>query len=522
MKTIRLEQARTEIGPGNEGMKVTFPVTTETGSHELWFKSPNAQLVADRCDAAVVAMLQLAMLQGYEVIHSEMPISEELYYNLTYHVIPQLQLGSVRARELRIEAPRTRKKFDAVGVGTGMSLGIDSFATFAEYANPVDLPDYRITHFTYFRVGAHHGFDIELGRSKLTNQELYDGQLVCAQEFCREYGYELLIIDSNLGGFLTRAFQKNAFSCNHTYRNVAAALMLQNILGIYFYSSAFSLNLFEFSLRVDSAAYEKWLLPYLGSGSIRFLNSNRAWTRFEKTRIVSQIPASYRYLTVCLLDVTNCGKCAKCRKTLMSLDALGDEVLDFYASVFDLDEYRTGSRGEWFSSIESKLHLPGLVGEDMTEVYRAAQRRNAPFLPPMDVDTEAQPWEVGLVRVGKASLRVAPNKKAAEIMPIRRNRLVQCLGTKSGWFKVRRDGVVGYIDPAQVEMFESRTHYEGVTATVQTSTKLFVLPSPKSMAIEDLDDGSTLRIVRSLKHFHFVSTSSGTNGWVDIDSVVCS
>lgn len=98
VKTIRLEEARIEIGPGSEGMRVTFPVTTETGSYELWFESSDTQLVADRCDAAVVAMLSAAMVQGYDVIQSEMPISEELYYNLTYHVIPQLRLGGNRAR----------------------------------------------------------------------------------------------------------------------------------------------------------------------------------------------------------------------------------------------------------------------------------------------------------------------------------------------------------------------------------------------------------------------------------------
>ena len=519
VKTIRLEEARIEIGPGSEGMRVTFPVTTETGSYELWFESSDAQLVADRCDAAVVAMLSAAMVQGYDVIQSEMPISEELYYNLTYHVIPQLRLGGNRAKELKIDAPRTRSTFEASGVGTGMSLGIDSFATYAEYADPVDSPDYRITHFTYFRVGAHHGRDVELGRSSLSNQELYEGQLNRAREFCREYGYKLLVLDSNLGGFLTRAFEKISFRRSHTYRNVAAALMLQNVLGTYFYSSAYNLDLFELSLRADSAAYEKWLLPHLGTGSIRFLNSNRAWSRLEKTKIVSQTPASYRYLTVCLLGVKNCGKCFKCRKTLMALDALGDDVLDLYASSFDLDEYRAASRDEWFGSIYSRMAVPGFVGDDMKDIYRVAQQNHPSLVPPIDVEWPAEAWEVARVSATNASLRVEPTRAAVEIMQFRRSQLVEVLGSKSGWFKVRRDGVVGYIDPRQVEVLEIREEGAGATASVQSSTELFLLPSFRSKVLEELDEGSTLTVVRSLKRFYFVRTMAGTTGWVAIDSV---
>lgn len=519
VKTVRLEQARIEISPLSGRMRVIFPATTETGCHELWFESSDTQLVADRCDAAVVAMLPMAMVQGYDAIQSDMPISEELYYNLTYQVIPQLRLAGARAKELTIEAPRTGKEFGASGVGTGMSLGIDSFATYAEYAKPIDVPNYRITHFTYFRVGAHHGRDLELGRSELSNQELFDGQLARVREFSQEYGYVLLVLDSNLGSFLTKAFEKNAFRRNHTYRNVAAALMLQNTLGTYFYSSAFNLDLFQFSLSTDSAAYEKWLLPYLSTGSIRFLNSNRAWSRIEKTRLVSQIPESYKYLTVCLLDIKNCGKCTKCRKTLMALDALGDDVLDRYASSFNLDEYRATSRGEWFGSIYSRMAEPGLVGADMKDVYCEAQRRNAFFLPVMSVEREAEPWEVGRVIIPKASVRLEPDQRSVEILLLRRSYLVECLGDQAGWIKIRRGGLVGYMRKPDMEILESAPEAEGATAFVRGSAELFVLPSSKSQVVEELDEGSTLSVMRSLKRFYFVRTPAGRTGWVAINSV---
>ena len=508
---------QTDVDTG--AMRATFTVSTDTGSHELWFEVPEGELVTDRCDAVVVAMLPVAMLQGYDAIQSDIPISEALYYNLTFHVIPQLALGSSRAKELKIEAPRTLDTYASSGVGAGMSLGIDSFATLREYADPVDAPQYKITHLAYFNVGAHHGFDVELGRSELSRRELYEGQLLRVQEFCREHGYRLLVLDSNLAHFLRVAFRRTLFKWTHTYRNAAAVLMLQNVLGTYFYSSAFNLNLFEFSLRTDTAAYEKWLLPYLSNGNTRFLNSGRAWSRFEKTQTVSQMPESYKYLTVCLVGVRNCGKCMKCRKTLMALDALGDDVLDLYASSFDLDEYRATSRGEWFSSIYSRMAEPGLVGDDMKEIYRAAQARHAPFLPPMPVDKVAEEWVIGRTNVERASVRVEPDRSAAEIMQIRYNYLVECLGYRAGWVKIRRFGLVGYIDAHEVAILNAREIDVDTTVVTQEQAVLLVLPSSKSQVVEELDEGSALSVMRSLKRFYFVRTPAGRTGWVAINSV---
>lgn len=519
VKSVRLGKIRVDSDSTTTGMRVTFPVVTETGEHELWFETPEGQLVIDRCDAAVVAVLPLAMLQGYDTIESEIPISEELYYNLTYHVIPQLQLGGIRAKELKINAPRTGKTFNTSGVGTGMSLGIDSFATLSEYAHPIDAPNYTLTHLTYFNVGAHHGTDLELGHSELTPRELYEGQLIRVREFCQEYGYKLLVLDSNLSPFLRRAFRKSFFNWTHTYRNAAAALMLQNSLGTYFYSSAINLDLFQFSLRSDTAAYEKWLLPYLSTGSIRFFNSNRAWSRFEKTRIVSQVPESYRYLTVCLLDVRNCGRCMKCRKTLLALDALGDDVLDLYHESFDLDEYRRVSRPEWFGSIYSRMAKPGLPGEDMKEIYRAAQRRGATFLPSMGVEREAAAWEVGRISVPTASVRVEPHESSVEILRVPHMYAVQLLGERSGWFKIRRDGLVGYIDAKDVALLQPRELEKNTIGIVEAPTPLYALPSRQSLVVEELRGGSILSVLRSLKNFYFVENEDGTKGWTPISSV---
>ena len=61
-------------------------------------------------------------------------------------------------------------------------------------------------------------------------------------------------------------------------------------------------------------------------------------SRMTKLKKVVKYAPSYKYLNVCLEDGDNCGKCEKCVRTLLGIDALG--ALDNYAEVFDIDYYR--------------------------------------------------------------------------------------------------------------------------------------------------------------------------------------
>lgn len=385
MKTITIKNVKTQPGPDNLTARLVFTIQTELGEHDLWFQVKEQwgkYLTDDRCDPAVVALVRFAVRLGYDKIASEWPISQELAYNLQYHVIPQLRRAKGSAgHPLVLEIPIIDSVFRGRGVGSGMSLGIDSFATLAEYSKTSPLEEYRITHFTYFNVGAHHGQDIKLGKSKLTSRQLYEGQLAKAYRFSAENGYDLVVVDSNLSTFLRAAIGRSYFSYSHTYRNSAAAMCLQKLFSKYYYSAAYNLDDFAFSLTYDAGAYEKWLLPHLGTGSMRFYSSNQAWNRFEKTELVAQMPESSRYLTVCLMGIDNCGKCDKCRKTLMALDVLGEDVIDRYDESFDLEEYKSVSRAEWFGDIEGLMGRKGLYGEDMKDIYRYAMATKFPYLP---------------------------------------------------------------------------------------------------------------------------------------------
>lgn len=178
---------------------------------------------------------------GFEIIQSYITISEKLYYNLTYHVIPQIyEVEKGKFLLVSIEVERIWGLGEAVAAG--MSRGVDSFATMYEYTCVMNIENYKTTHYTYFNVEAHHGPDYITRNSNLSSKELYQGQMIKTRAFCEKYGYKLIIVDSNLADFLSPFFGRGSFNRTRTFRNLGAALLLQNGIRRYYYSAAYNLD----------------------------------------------------------------------------------------------------------------------------------------------------------------------------------------------------------------------------------------------------------------------------------------
>ncbi len=323
----------------------------------LWYQinSEFSECVCDdRCDSAVTSLLLAAMKFGYKSIKSDYPISEKLYYNFKYHFIPQICLiAKKNISRIKIDMPIINKNYTGSLVATGMSRGVDSFATMYEYGKEFELKGYQINTFTYFQAGAHHGYDPIIGRGSETKQELYENQMKITKEFCNKYGYPLIIVDSNIDSILRdpEMFREKAFDRTHTFRNLGIVMLLQKGISKYYYSSAYQLNQFNFRLNTDMAYWEKWIIPHLSTGSVEFYQSNQAWSRMDKVKMISNLEESYDYLQVCLIQTGNCGKCVKCKRTLIELDALGDKILDKYKKSFDIEKYKREDREKWFRDI---------------------------------------------------------------------------------------------------------------------------------------------------------------------------
>ena len=444
VRKIIIHSVKIGDSPDNElKTRLTYQVSSETGHGDLWFEVDTKfadALTSDRIDSALIAIFPMALKNNYDVLESEIPISERLYYNLTRHVIPQMYSAEgASGKTLQISAPVTNEVFNSTGVASGMSLGVDSLATLAEYGPNSELPNYKLTHFTYFNVGAHHGYDWRIGRGKYSGRELFEGQLKKALELSNKVGIPLVVIDSNLASFLSNTIGRSQFYMTHTFRNIASASILQKMIGRYYYSAAYNLDRFTVNLSGDSATYEKWLLPYLSTGSIEFFSANMAWSRFQKLQKVIEIEASHDYLMVCFVGIDNCGECDKCRKTLMMLDVLGEDTLDLFKNSFDLDKYRSSFREKLFKGIYGEMRRKGVYGADMQEMFSYAIESGFPHLQEPDLTLHKNEVTVAVTHLSVA-LRDLPSTLARTQKVVKQGTILRSIGKFGGWSKVT-DGV---------------------------------------------------------------------------------
>ena len=317
--------------------RLCYEVEWQGRTHELTYKIDDGYsdwLDVGCADGAIVPFIYYAVRFGFD-IQSSVPVSSELLFSLNHLVVPEL-CNAVGNETVHIVAPeRDSDEMCGNAVGSGFSGGVDSFATFCEYA--VDCDDAnRITHLLYFMQGAHDG---QLSSyDKDVEHDLFSEQLAVTRAFAEKHLYPVVVLESNLNEVLSSCFGFMSYEWSHSFRNAGMALMLQKHLRRFYYSDAYGLADFDVSLKSDSSHYEKWLLPLLSTNRLTIISANAGMGRIEKTRYISNYKQTYDSLLVCWRSGVNDCTCDKCIRTLVTLDYLG--VLDRYAPCFNLDLYR--------------------------------------------------------------------------------------------------------------------------------------------------------------------------------------
>lgn len=299
------------------------------------------EVLDPRADWLAVALLYPAMLLG-EDLQIDHPVSEELLFSLNGDVQSLLHSYDPQLKPVQIIAPSapTRVVTHAPDVATGYSAGVDSFATLALYGAPETPSSQHISRLTLFNVGA-------MGHRPKSGP-LFQQYSDRVRDFAKLTGRSWLTVDSNLSDFfkaIATSFQKS-----HTLRNASAALMFEDMLSLYHYSSSYDFKNINVGYG-DMSHLDPILLPLLSTQNLRFLSSGAGLNRIEKTRLVSQMTHARVALDVCIKPAKervgqpfpNCSECTKCRRTIGTLIAL-DRVLDF-DSVFDLATYKADPAG---------------------------------------------------------------------------------------------------------------------------------------------------------------------------------
>lgn len=316
-------------------------------NEEIFYKVENAYgqyLTNEVCDAFVVGCLLPAALYNEDIV-VEGAISERLFYNISNSILYILSFiygSKVQLKAKEIVAP----VYNAEGVGCGCSLGVDSFAAMLQHLPNMtnkenEVPDtYKITHLTYFNVGAMGYVDLDKAKQS------YEKDIQMVYSFAKEVNLPVVRLESNFS-LLYKDFD---FDASGDMRNFSAALSLQKLFGKYLYGSSFPIIDFKFD-KGQTGYYESLLAPMLSTNNTEIIIANPDMSRIDKTKYIIDNELTKKYLYVCWKELIanrwpnseiakikdqyqNCTRCDKCKRTLLALELLGG--IDGFENIFDV------------------------------------------------------------------------------------------------------------------------------------------------------------------------------------------
>ncbi len=302
-------------------------------------------LVDEVADTFIVGCLLPAVFYN-EDITVECAMSEKLYYNISnsiLHILSHIYGNKINIHVKSLINPQ----YGGSGVGCGCSLGVDSFAAILKHFPLIPNSDveiasdaYRITHLTYFNVGAMGSSNLEKARESF----LKDLRLV--KSFAEIINLPVVTLESNFA----LLYQDFNFDSSGDIRNFSATLALQRLFGKYLYASGYPISDFKYDI-AQTGYYEFLLAPLLSTESTEIIIANPDMSRVEKTKFIVDNPLTQKYLYVCWKEVIsnkwpdsevakikdrklNCSHCDKCKRTLLAIDLLGK--LPLYEDNFDI------------------------------------------------------------------------------------------------------------------------------------------------------------------------------------------
>jgi len=330
-------RARLEVDVKFLGMEVAAPAET------MYFeidKNFGGMLVDDTYDPFVLPALYQAMF-----FHTDLQIrgdvSKKFYKNLTWYAEKILCdfSGDLTPAKIFVDgfAPTI-----ATGtlIGAGISCGVDSLSTLYDRFICEDDSDYRINALFFFNCGSNgefeHPFSPRVAQTRCQRSIAVAGEL----------GLPLCPVDTNLHQFWRIEFGETLF-----YLSIYSCVFaLQNAIRRYYVASSYAgyneikTNGPKFSHYDISTFCESYFVPLLQTERTELIIDGCQGRRVDKIRKLADWDIAQKYLNVChryTPDLSNCGGCGKCLRTLLPLEILGK--LDDFANVFDLENYRKES-----------------------------------------------------------------------------------------------------------------------------------------------------------------------------------
>lgn len=317
-------------------VRLVSDVSVNGDDKQIWFEVDakfKGIIADDTLDSFVIAVLALALTSGQNIT-VQGTMSSKLYYNLTHYLIPILSIY-LKCDRITINASNLTRFAENTEMGsiTGFSGGIDSFCNYYDHSGDRASKEFQISHFLYNNVGSHgqHGSN--------EDHAIFVERLTLMKRFAAEENIKFIPVNSNMDEIIGGNFQKT-----HTLRNASVALLTQKSISNFYYASGYSFADTKIAPSHDTASMDPVILPLLSTERMSCVPTGGQHSRVNKTRLVSQLPASKKYLDVCVAPkiapkgYINCAVCWKCMRTEITLMLQGS--LENYTEVFPIEDFK--------------------------------------------------------------------------------------------------------------------------------------------------------------------------------------
>lgn len=321
---IVIKKAEIKQTSGTPRIECTIFVGSTNQKHIIWMdinKDYAKYLCIERADAFVVLLLPLAMSLG-EDITCESPVTDDVLYGIERDLVPILSKYSDGFQQISIIAENAPAIPNKGAVGTGCSCGVDSLYAIKTNIN-TEYNNLDITHLCVF--------------NNLTFMEnrsaLWEKQIERTSRVAQNLDLPLIVCNSNCMKMLPVPVDRNFLN---TYAILFFVFSLQKLFARYYLGSnglgysAFSINDAD---KNNCANYDLLTLSCLSTSNLKLISACGAVTRNDKVKAIADWDIAKKHLKVCNEGEKNCGVCGKCRRTIMSLEALG--ALHEFNNVFN-------------------------------------------------------------------------------------------------------------------------------------------------------------------------------------------
>lgn len=300
------------------------------------------QFIDNQADAFLILAI-LPAIRYKQDIEVDAPVSEQLYYNINNYIVPAVaSIWNGYKPKIKVK-DYTTTNYRPMAVATGCSMGVDSLSSIFHHIDKDCLESYKLTHLTYFNVGA-------MGTTNLEETEQsFFADLKKVESFAEKLNLPVVWVNSNIH----QLFYEFDFNQSHTFRNMSVVLSMQKLFRRYFYASAYIIPNYRLC-RDDMSHFEDPILARLSTESTALMSDDADMPRTGKTDYITRNELAYSNLYVCLKEqiannkgddeivklkdkFLNCSRCMKCLRTMLTLDILGK--LGLFDSIFDIDYF---------------------------------------------------------------------------------------------------------------------------------------------------------------------------------------